>query len=103
MIEGTTHSPLSVSRDLDARGWLQGVTTFNLHLHMPHYALTTDDPKAAIVLGQQLIDLTRPPHWATEALNGKINSFVWNSSKRGTSRRRADCGLHAVQHAVRRG
>lgn len=77
VIEGTTHSPLSVSRDLDTRGWLQGVTTFNLHLHMPHYGPTTDDPKAAIVLGRQLIDLARPPHRATEALNGEINSFVW--------------------------
>jgi hypothetical protein len=28
-------------RDLDTRGFLAGVTTFNFHLHLPHYALTT--------------------------------------------------------------
>ena len=74
---GTTQTPLSIARDLDTRGWLEGVTTFNLHLHMPYYALTSDDPKAALVLARQSIDLSQPPHPFSEALNGQINSFVW--------------------------
>jgi hypothetical protein len=33
-VPGTTQlAPLSVARDLDTKGWLQGVTTFNFHLH----------------------------------------------------------------------
>jgi hypothetical protein len=62
---------------VDTRGWLEGVTTLNLHYHMPHYALTADDAKSAHVLARQSIDLSRPPHPFTEALNGKINTFVW--------------------------
>ena len=60
VIKGTTQPPISVTRDLDTRGWIEGVTTFNLHLHLPHYALTTDGPMA-LVLGRQSIDLSRPP------------------------------------------
>src|SRR5204863_2210990 len=36
-------APLSVERDLDPRGWLNGVTSFNFHQHLPHYALTVPD------------------------------------------------------------
>ena len=32
-------APLTVMRDLDTRGWLDGVTNFNFHLHLPHYAV----------------------------------------------------------------
>ena len=30
------------NRDLDTLGLLKGVTTFNFHLHLPHYAVTDD-------------------------------------------------------------
>ena len=54
-IKGTTHlQPLITSRDLDTRGWLEGVKTFNYHPHLPHYAVTTDDPKVIHVLARQL-------------------------------------------------
>jgi hypothetical protein len=43
-------APLTAMRDLDTRGWLTGVTTFNFHPHLPHSALTTDDPKLIRVL-----------------------------------------------------
>lgn len=39
-------SPLSVARDLDSKGWLNGITNFNFHMHLPHYAVTTDDTKS---------------------------------------------------------
>ena len=39
-VKGTNQiTPLTAFRDLDTRGWLSGVTTFNFHPHLPHYAL----------------------------------------------------------------
>ncbi|GGQ19902.1 hypothetical protein [Streptosporangium pseudovulgare] len=69
--------PLSIARDLDAKGWLEGVSHFNFHMHLPHYAVTTDDPEAVQVLGRQPIDLTRPPHPFVEAGNTEFNMFLW--------------------------
>ena len=68
--------PLTKMSDLDARGWLTGVTTFNYHMHLPHYALTTNDTKAIHVLARQPIDMSRP-HPFTEAGNKEFNMFLW--------------------------
>ncbi|MEV7008130.1 hypothetical protein [Streptosporangium sp. NPDC051022] len=70
-------APLSADRDLDAKGWLNGVTTFNFHMHLPHYAVTSDGPDVVHVLGRQPIDLSRPPHPFTEAGNTEFNMFLW--------------------------
>jgi len=69
-------APLSTMRDLDERGWLEGVTTFNFHPHLPHYAVTTEDSKAIHVLARQPIDLSRP-HPFTEAGNREFNMLLW--------------------------
>jgi hypothetical protein len=69
-------APLSAMRDLDTRGWLNGVTNFNFHMHLPHYALTTEDTKSIHVLARQPIDLSRP-HPFIEAGNREFNMFVW--------------------------
>ncbi len=69
-------APLSIDRDLDTRGWLKGVTTFNFHMHLPHYALTTGDANSVKVLAKQPIDLSRP-HPFTEAGNREFNACVW--------------------------
>jgi hypothetical protein len=69
-------APLSIARDLDTKGWLKGVTTFNFHMHLPHYALTTDDTKSIQVLARQPIDMSRP-HPFTEAGNTEFNMFLW--------------------------
>ncbi|MEV0055915.1 hypothetical protein AB0H34_36145 [Saccharopolyspora shandongensis] len=69
-------APLSVSRDLDTKGWLEGVTHFNFHMHLPHYAVTTDDPNVVFVLGRQPIDMSKP-HPFTEAGNTEFNMFLW--------------------------
>src|SRR5882757_8052855 len=46
-VEGTTRTvPLSVMKDQDSRGWMTDVSTFVFHMHLPHYAVTTDDPNA---------------------------------------------------------
>jgi hypothetical protein len=70
-------APLKVAADLDTRGFLRGVPTFNLHYHLPHYALTTGDPKGAVVLARQLINLDAPPHPFVEAGNREFNAMVW--------------------------
>ena len=69
-------APLAINRDLDTTGWLAGVTSFNFHMHLPHYAVTTDDEQAVRVLGRQPIDLSRP-HPFTEAGNTEFNMFLW--------------------------
>lgn len=69
-------APLSINRDLDQLGLLNGVTTFNFHPHLPHYAVTTDDTKSVHVLTRQPIDLERP-HPFTAAGNVEFNSCIW--------------------------
>src|SRR5437763_3242172 len=72
-VEGTRRlAPLSITSDLDRRGWLTGVSTFNFHPRLPHYAVTTDDPKAIRVLARQPIDMSKP-HPFTQAGNREIN------------------------------
>ena len=77
VVKGTNQiAPLTMMNDLDTRGWLKGVTTFNFHMHLPHYAVTTDDAKAIRVLARQPIDLSRP-HPYTQAGNREFNMFLW--------------------------
>src|SRR5262249_2719652 len=60
-VPGTSQlKPLVQFKDLDRRGWLTDVKTFNFHPHLPHYALTTADAKAVHVLAQQPIDMSNP-------------------------------------------
>jgi hypothetical protein len=76
-IKGTNQLvPLSVEKELDKRGFLNGVTTFNFHLHLPHYAVTEDDGKSILVLARQPIDMTNP-HPFIEAGNREFNMFLW--------------------------
>jgi len=74
--EGNRIAPLSTVRDLDAKGWLDGVANFNFHMHLPHYEVTTDEPGAIHVLARQPIDTSRP-HPFTEAGNTEFNMFLW--------------------------
>ena len=69
-------APLTAMRDLDKHGWLTGVKTFNFHPHLPHYALTTEDPKLISVLARQPVDMSHP-HPFTEAGNREFNTFLW--------------------------
>ncbi len=76
-VPGTNRiAPFSAMRDLDTRGWLAGVTNFNFHMHLPHYALTTDDRKSVHVLARQPIDLSRP-HPFTQEGHREFNMFLW--------------------------
>jgi hypothetical protein len=77
-VKGTKKiAPLTIARDQDTRGFLAGVTTFNFHFHLPHYAVTSTDPKAAVVLAKQPIEMSGPPHPFTEAGNREFNTLVW--------------------------
>jgi hypothetical protein len=81
VFKGSTQiMPLTVNKDLDELGLLNGVTTFNFHPHLPHYALTTDDSQCVRVLTRQSIDLDRP-HPFTAAGNTEFNSCMWMPPK----------------------
>ena len=67
---------LTVARDFDTRDWMNGVETFNFHMHLPHYAVTTDNPRAIRVLARQPVDLSRP-HPFIDAGNREFNMFLW--------------------------
>jgi hypothetical protein len=77
VVPGTNElAPLTAMRDLDSRGWLNGVTTFNFHQHLPHYALTTTDTTLIRVLARQPIDISKP-HPFTAGGNREFNTFLW--------------------------
>jgi hypothetical protein len=81
VVKGTGKiAPLTISKDLDKLGLLNDVSTFNFHLHLPHYALTTEDTSSVHVLARQPIDLDRP-HPFTAAGNMEFNSFIWMPPK----------------------
>jgi hypothetical protein len=80
-VQGTKRTvPLSVTNDLDTRGWLTDVKTFVFHMHLPHYAVTTQDPGAIHVLARQPIDMSKP-HPFVEAGNSEFNMFLWMPPK----------------------
>jgi hypothetical protein len=57
---------------------LKNVTTFNLHLHLhlPHYEVTTQDARSVHILARQPIDPERP-HPFTAAGNKEFNCLRW--------------------------
>src|SRR6478735_992452 len=77
-VKGTRNQlvPLRIQQDLDKHGLLEGVSTFNFHMHLPHYAVTTEDPTAIHVLARQPIDMSQP-HPFIEAGNTEFNMFLW--------------------------
>jgi len=77
LVKGTKQiAPLTINRDLDSLELLNGVSTFNFHPHLPHYALTREDSGSVHVLTRQPIDLERP-HPFIAAGNTEFNSCIW--------------------------
>jgi len=77
VVPGTNQiGPLTAFHDLDTAGWLKGVTSFNFHMHLPHYAVVGDDANAVRVLARQPIDLAKP-HPFTQEGNTEFNTFLW--------------------------
>lgn len=76
--EGTNQpAPLSIARDVDTLGLLEGVSTFTLHPHLPHYAVLDTASTEVRVLAKQPINPYAPPHPFTEAGNREINVLLW--------------------------
>ncbi len=55
-------APLEVSDEGDRDGLMKGVTTFNLHPHLPHFERLGDSSTKLEVLARQGIDPAAPPH-----------------------------------------
>jgi hypothetical protein len=55
-------APLEIAAELDRSGLMEGVTTFNLHPHLPHLERLGDSVAKLDVLARQPIDLSAPPH-----------------------------------------
>src|ERR1700744_2443970 len=55
-------APLAVAAELDRSKLLEGVTTFNLHAHLPHFERLGDSAAKLDVLARQPIDMDAPPH-----------------------------------------
>jgi hypothetical protein len=77
VVKGTKEiAPLTAFRDIDKRGMLNNVPTFNFHPHLPHYEITERNSKAIHVLARQPIDLDRP-HPFTATGNTEFNCLLW--------------------------
>jgi hypothetical protein len=55
-------APLEIAAAFDRSGLMEGVATFNLHAHLPHFERLGDGPAKLDVLARQPIDLSAPPH-----------------------------------------
>lgn len=55
-------APLAVARERDRFSLMEGVTTFNLHAHLPHLERLGDSAAKLEVLARQTIDMSAPPH-----------------------------------------
>ena len=100
---GTTRTmPLNVAKDMDTRGWMEGVQTFVFHMHLPHYAVTTNDPKAIHVLARQPVDVSRP-HPFVEAGNQRVQHVPLDAANGHTRRRHIAGRLDHLHDSIRRG
>jgi hypothetical protein len=69
-------APLSITRELDTKGWLDGVENFNFHQHMPHYVVKPGSNTVVHVLARQPLDLERP-HPLSQQGERAFNAFLW--------------------------
>jgi hypothetical protein len=57
-----TPAALTIASEFDRDHLMEGVTTFNLHPHLPHFERLNESLDKLDVLARQLIDLSAPPH-----------------------------------------
>lgn len=72
---------LSIAGECDRSHLLEGVTTFNLHPHLPHFERLNGSEAKLDVLARQLIDLGAPPHPFTAA--GRVDFDALLQTKSG--------------------
>lgn len=70
-------APLLKSPELDELNILQGVTTFNLHAHLPHYFVPDFIKDAVRILAKQSIAPAASTHPFVEAGNSAFNALLW--------------------------
>lgn len=75
MFDGTPQ-PIEVSRDLDRLGLLDGVDTFNVHPHLPHFERVDDGLDRLDVLARQGIDRSAPSHPFVREGNATIDALL---------------------------
>jgi hypothetical protein len=61
-IQDGSPAPIRINSKADRFNLLQGVRTFHLHPHLPHFEMLGDSAHKMDVLVEQLIDLEAPPH-----------------------------------------
>lgn len=59
-------APIRINSRADRFNLLQGVSTLNLHPHLPHFEMLGDSPQKLDILAEQSIDLEAPPHPFTQ-------------------------------------
>jgi hypothetical protein len=69
-------SPIIIESELDRLRLLEGVTTFNLHPHLPHLERLGDTASKLHVLARQRIDLTAPPHPFTQGGRSTFDALL---------------------------
>jgi hypothetical protein len=57
-----TPAPLEIATVLDRDGLMEGVATFNLHPHLPHFERLGEAAAKLDVLARQAMDMDAPPH-----------------------------------------
>lgn len=70
-------APLLIYSELDELQVLEGVDTFNLHPHLPHYFVPDFLQKSVRVLAKQAINPTAAKHPFVEAGNSYFNALLW--------------------------
>jgi hypothetical protein len=69
-------APLEIAAEFDRSGLLEGVTTFNLHPHLPHMERLGDSLEKLDVLARQPIDMDAPPHPFTAGGRGDFDALL---------------------------
>jgi hypothetical protein len=74
---GNAPAPLRIFTELDELKVLEGVTTFNIHPHLPHFPVPNDLSGSVRILAKQAINEKMPPHPLQEAEEGFFNALLW--------------------------
>ena len=73
-------APLEIAAEFDRSGLMEGVTTFNLHAHLPHFERLGDSAAKLDVLARQAIDSGAPPHPFTAAGRRDFDALLQSKS-----------------------
>jgi hypothetical protein len=73
-------APLEIAAEFDRAGLMEGVSTFNLHFHLPHFEALGDSAAKLDVLARQPIDLDAPPHPFTASGRRDFDALLQSKS-----------------------